>query len=424
MPFKIYASAQTPETNNVPYNTQEEVYDGMFRMLEQAVNEMKPEDSSQYSITNDDICYNGDVYKWLRFANSLRLRMAMRLTNVDPARAEKEARAALTNEYGLMQSNADNMVTVPRYALVENGGQNSGGDENVLAMCSVMYNGDCSLGWDLENYYRTLSSGGGTYVIKQGRNSEITKTIDPRCLVCWYRVGMTANTLAADEESMREDFAGCPKGFDSPTGISPNVYSLTRTSKTVAKSKVHDPKSWFNCSEPSVWFCYAETLFLRAEAALRGWDSGTPESWYRQGVHASMDYYEISSEEAQSYIDGLYALNDGTFQSGNREKILEAIITQKWMATFPNSNEAWAEFRRTDYPTLMTPLSNASGGEVPEGHFIKRVNYPNSESQNKAFSESSTLQNANTQGTRLWWDTSDDTPDNFSSSSSIRRYVH
>jgi len=413
MPFKIYASVQTPETNNVPYDTQAEVYDGMFRMLRQAVDEINPDDASQYSIDTDDICYNGDARKWLRFANTLRLRLACRISNVDPKRAKKEAEDALTNKWGLMESNADNMKTVPRYAPVEAGGVDNGGNENVLAMCSVMYNGDCVMGWDLENYYRNLSTGGGKYIIKEGRNNQIEKIIDPRCLVCWYRKGMTDNTLAAGEESMREDFKGCPKGFDSPTMLAPNQFSLTRTSKDPSKSKYHDRKSWFNNAEPTVWMGYAESLFLRAEAALRGWSTGSPEDLYRQGVEASLTYYEIDQADKDSYINGLVALNDGTFSSGNKEKILEAIITQKWMAVFPNGNEGWAEFRRTDYPKLMTPLNNASGGDVPDGHFIKRLLYPNSENSNKAFTSNPDLVGANSQGVRLWWDVSDDTPSNF-----------
>lgn len=131
------------------------------------------------------------------------------------------------------------------------------------------------------------------------------------------------------------------------------------------------------------------------------------ESYFRAGVQASMDYYEIDAEQASSYINGLVALNDGTFASGNREKILEAIITQKWMAVFPNGNEGWADFRRTDYPAIANQLSNYSGGDVPEGKQIKRILYPNSEASNQYFTSHAELQQANTQGTRLWWDVAD-----------------
>lgn len=395
----------------------------MFRMLEQAVDNINPDDASQYVIDSDDICYNGDARKWLRFANTLRLRLACRISNADPERARKEAENALTNKWGLMESNADNMRTVPRHAPIEMGGINAGGDENVLAMCSVMYNGDCVMGWDLENYYRTLSAGGGKYIIKQGRNNQIEKTIDPRCLVCWYRIGMTASTLSAGEESLREDFVGCPKGFDKPTMLAPNQFSLTRTQKG-DKSKLHNPEYWFNCAEPTVWLGYAESLFLKAEAALRGWSGDDVENLFRQGVEASLTYYEIAPSVQADYINGLYALNDGTFTSGDKEEILKAIITQKWMAVFPNGNEGWAEFRRTDYPELMIPLNNASGGDVPTGHFIKRLLYPNSENSNQAFTGNPKLQAANSQGKRLWWDVSDDRPDNFNSGASqLRRLL-
>lgn len=77
------------------------------------------------------------------------------------------------------------------------------------------------------------------------------------------------------------------------------------------------------------------------------------------------------------------------------------------MAVFPNGNEGWADFRRTDYPALLNQQTNFSGGDVPNGKQIKRLLYPNSESQNKYFIQHPNLQTNNTQGTRLWWDVAD-----------------
>lgn len=124
-----------------------------------------------------------------------------------------------------------------------------------------------------------------------------------------------------------------------------------------------------------------------------------------------MDYYQIDKTEAQSYINGLKVWNDGVFSSGDKERILEAIITQKWLAVFPNGNEGWAEFRRTDYPVLANQLTNMSGGDVPDGKNIKRIFYPNSENSNKAFTSNPDLLKINSQGKRLWWDV-EDTNDN------------
>ena len=411
MPFKEYVQAKVPETNNVAYDSQKDIYDAMFRMLEQAVDSIKPDDATQYSVGTDDICYFGDWNKWLRFANTLRLRMALRISNVDPERAKLEAEAALNNQYGLMASNDDNMQTVPKYAPVNIGGLDAGGNENGLAMCSVAFNGESVMSWDLEQMYRNLSTGGKDYIVRISRKETLTKQIDPRCLVCWYRSGMTATSLAAGTESISKDFAGCKRGAQVPDiSMSELNYSLTRTQPKPA-SKELNPDFWFNYARPTVWMSYAESLFLKAEAALRGWTgmelTESAEQYFRDGVKASMDYYMISSTDAQKYIDGLKVLNDGTFSSGNREKILEAIITQKWMAVFPNGNEAWAEFRRTEYPALANQLLNNSGGSVPEGKMIKRILYPNSENSNAYFTSHAELQQVNTEGTRLWWDVAD-----------------
>ena len=135
--------------------------------------------------------------------------MALRISNVDPERAKEEGEAALNNEYGLLESNEDNMQTVPKYASTSIGGEDSGGDENGIAMCSVAYNGEFVLSWDMEQFYRNLSTGGAEYTIKTGRTGSTTKIIDPRCLKCWFRAKMTSETLAAGEESLREDYVGC-----------------------------------------------------------------------------------------------------------------------------------------------------------------------------------------------------------------------
>lgn len=411
MPFKEYVQAKVPETNNVAYNTQKEVYDAMFRMLEQAVDSIQPNDASQVGYSTDDICYKGDWKKWLRFANTLRLRLALRISNVDPERAKEEAQNALNNQYGLMESNADNMEIVPKYAPVEKGGTDDGGNENPLVMCSVCYNGESVMSKDLENFYRNESEGGEEYKIKTGRNSYVTKKIDPRCLVSWYRGNMTDNTLSAGEDSQKEDFVGCERGAQAPLiDMGTLKYSLTRTAPKIF-GKNFDPNYFFSRERAYLLLGYAESLFLRAEAALRSWTAlgltASAEEYYKQGIQASMDYYQIDKTKASNYIAGDKAITGKVFQGGDKEKQLEAIITQKWMAIFPNGNEGWADFRRTDYPALANQLSNFSGGDVPEGKMIKRILYPNSENSNKYFTSHPELQQMNTQGTRLWWDVAD-----------------
>ncbi|MFR3549517.1 MAG: hypothetical protein ACLTTW_04415, partial [Coprobacter sp.] len=133
--------------------------------------------------------------------------------------------------------------------------------------CAVAYGGESVMSWDLEQFYRNLSSSGMEYQIKTGRNDYITKIIDPRCLVCWYRANMTSSTISVGEESLREDFVGCKRGAQEPD-ISMSVlnYSITRTQPKSIDGKSLNPLFWFNYARPTVWLGYSESLFLKAEA--------------------------------------------------------------------------------------------------------------------------------------------------------------
>ena len=146
--------------------------------------------------------------------------------------------------------------------------------------------------------------------------------------------------------------------------------------------------------------------------------SKSPQQYFEDGIRASMNYYKISSADTESYINGLKIYGsdvENPFMTNNKEGMLEQIITQKWLAVFPNGNEGWAEFRRTDYPRLRNILNNNSE-DVPTGKFIKRVLYPYSEKDNPNKPESK-----NKQSTRVWWDIADTnndkgermTPNNF-----------
>ena len=93
--------------------------------------------------------------------------------------------------------------------------------------------------------------------------------------------------------------------------------------------------------------------------------------------------------------------------AGSTEEQLEQIITQKWIALFPESVEAWSEFRRTGYPKLFPVVVNNSGGVVPDGQFIRRINFPLNERETNQAGYQGAVQKlgaADNIGSRLWWD--------------------
>lgn len=397
MPFGLYVRGETaPE--QCPYNTQKEVYDIIFRMLEQAVDSIVPGACDFTFAENEDKCYGGDEMKWLRFANTLRLRLALRISNVDPERAKQEGEAALTNQYGLMQSQDDRMRVMPNFAPVELGGEGASGEENEVVNCSYNY-ADVVMSKDMELAYKNLSS-----------------QLDPRCEISWYRPTPKA-ALDNGRENLRNDFTGCRIGDNNVTREF-NEYSPLRC--YTADKKALPDDYWFSYSREYLWLGYAECKFLQAEAALRGWSraGGSAEDLFKEGIRESFNWYHLSAL-AETYIASLNIYNgteSNPFASGDKEAQLEQIITQKWLAVFPNGNEGWAEFRRTDYPRLLNHIGNQSP-DVPMNKFIKRISYPLEELQYNAGNCPMDV----TQGTRLWWDVQDtnnsngerNNPDNF-----------
>lgn len=413
IPVAYYVKEAMPPEENVTYTPQKEVYNILFQLLDQAITELHQENLpavSQYDLGDNDKCYGGDVDKWRRFANTLRLRLALRVSNVDPALAQTQAKAALTDPAGLMQSQDDNMKQTPKRQYI------AGGNENIYALL-FSWTGNAVLSKEMERAYKNqaLKEGAAADAVTFNENSE-NCYLDPRCEVLWFRPtpfdSLTTSPLPT--ENLKRDFNGVMNGETNVGGSYLNRYSANRC---ILSSDAMNKDYWWNLAREIVWMGYAESLFLKAEAALR-WPSlvdETAEALYLKGIKASMDYYEIDADKANEYISHLDGVK--AFAGGSKEEQLEQIITQKWIAVFPNGNEGWAEVRRTDYPRyLLAPVNgNNSNGEVASGKLIKRINYPNSESRNP-----NKPGNVN-QGSRVWWDVADTmndrgqwhTPNNF-----------
>ena len=149
---------------------------------------------------------------------------------------------------------------------------------------------------------------------------------------------------------------------------------------------------------------YSEVLFLQSEAAMRGWISGDANSLYLEGIQVSMDYVGVDATAASDYIAGLPTL------SGANEVSLKQLITQKWVANFPNGVEGWADFRRTDYPDITLPEGGVSANAtVADGTWVKRINYPDNQHQQNQVNMPSSQNTVATDrmDIKVWWDTAD-----------------
>lgn len=354
----------TEESLEVAYDSQEEVYNKMFEELDAVLAVFKAYASLDPSAFEKyDLVYYGDMTKWYKYANSLKLRMAMRLSYVKPELARQKAEEAVAA--GVITANSE--------------GAYLHAAENRMAL---IYNdwGDHRVAVDLVSYLNGWS--------------------DPR----------------------REKMILPAKSNDKYNGIRIGVpYPTSKSSAMNGCSNMI-----VSADTPYLWMNAAEVAFLRAEGALRGWNMGdTARNLYEQGIRLS--FAERGADGADAYIADATSVteklfgSDAQYQSnitiawdeGQTEANLERIIVQKWIAIFPLGMEAWAEHRRTGYPLLLPVENNLSGGTVDSRYGARRLTYPSEEySENSANVEAAvSMLNAtsvsgggDTMGTRVWWD--------------------
>jgi hypothetical protein len=355
----------------VAYDAQADVYTQMFKELDFAVTELtKRANAGEAStLTGPDIStYNGDYKQWVKFANSLRLRLAMRIVKINPTLAKTEAEKAVSQTFGVMTTNAD--------------------------VCKLI----------------------------------IPNFIDPIFTIsdAWGDIRMSA-----DMESIMGGYADprLAKYFNKSTDF-PAEYRGVRTAiNMIAKS---DRTGMSGIGEivsknEKVLMTTAEVFFLRAEGALRGWNmGGTAQTLYESGITASFAqhgfsgaaaYYADNVKTAKNFIDVKDAANNGTAVNNvtiawdgaaANEVKLQKIITQKWIANFPEGQEAWSEYRRTGYPKLFRAIHNTSGGTITTQFGPRRINYVQSEKDGNPDGLATgvaKLGGPDNGGTRLWWDT-------------------
>lgn len=357
---------------NVAYDSQKDVYDQMFTELADAIDVLTNylQNNSSY-LSDYDHVYSGNVTKWVKLANTLRLRMAMRISYVDEAKAKTEIQAAIANSIGLMQT-ADDDAAVKQ--------------SSDLTFIHPLY--EIATSWDDEHMSATMDC----YLNGLG---------DPR--IAAYFQPSTSTGLY---KGIRNGKSSIEKG-----NYKDNTSRMNYTSD-------HDME----------WMHAAEAWFLMAEAKMR-FDIGTmtAQQYYEQGIRVSFasagvsgaDGY-ISNSEAlplKQYVDPynnratnvsnyLTMLSPAWDANADDDTNLQRIWLQKYIALYPDGQEAWSEMRRTGCPGIIPIESNKSNGEVPSGKLISRLKFPDTEYTNNTANTEVAVQllgGADNAGTKLWW---------------------
>ena len=366
IPYEEAGKGYTQQIVLPKYNTQQAVYAGIIKELTDASTAL----DAAKTVETADVLYGGNIALWKKFANSLLLRAGMRLSKVDAAQAQSVVGKALAA--GVMELNTEN-------AMVRH-------DANYVNAVGNMLNSTESA-----NIYMAAP-----FV------DFLKKTNDPRLKSIAVRyVGAKSGPEQVASRASSEPAVqiGMPFGFDNST-ISAEVtknklasfYDFTQVDRTrMARN-----------TAPNFLVTAAQTQLLLAEAAQKGWVTGTTaEAYFNRGVKLHMEQLAIHDANSAVAPAAITAyLTENSFKTATA---LEQINTQYWVASFLNGPEAFANFRRSGFPVL-TP--NPFPGKGIKGTFIRRLTYPNSEiSVNSTnVKEAISRMGADDLDTKVWWD--------------------
>ena len=300
------------------YDTQQTIYDSLFANLAKANSEFDFAGSAP-GFSSGDLLYDGDLASWQKFGNSLRLRLAMHLSNANAVQAQSEALAAVTAAGGLFTSNADNAQLM---YLASSPNQNP-----IYGDAHVGNRDDYGLS---RSFVDTLNSWN-----------------DPRLPV--YAQLPPADTVPPFV------YRGLPNGLLDGEKLD-TLDALKYISRIGAL--------WRETPDaPLELLTYSEVLFLQAEAAERGWIPGAAATFYTNAITATMRQYGIPDTAITRYLAQPRVAYDaaGATLTGH----LQQIAFQKWLSMYMQGPEAWTEVRRTGVPTIV-PGCHAVTRSSPE----------------------------------------------------------
>ena len=357
----------------VPYDSQESIYSDFFVQLDEAVAVLKANPGAQM-FTSDDVIYGGSADKWLKFANSLRLRFAVHIRLADAAKAKAEAEKAIAE--GVFETSSEDAfvnftdaVRSPYPLLTE---------------------------WSEFRMSATMES------VLKGYE-------DPR-IPSYF-----TEAVDGDTDGDGVPFEGIRNGQlqSALTGnVNDGLSDMSLPYKPLFEGGTNGAYEVMSASE---------AYFLRAEGALQGWNmGGAAKDLYEEGIRvslltktdadgASIDAYISSANTPVPYEAGAEAVADIPVAfSADPETQLEQIITQKWISIYPNGWEAWVDLRRTGYPKRYDLISS-DNADVGASEIMRRIQYPSLEADTNPEGLAGALalpemQGGDNNATRVWWD--------------------
>jgi hypothetical protein len=337
-----YSKAFDVSTTLPTYDDAATVYGQILTRLDAAIASLNANTSAAGFAAAQDVIYAGSTAKWLKFANSLKLRLAMVLADKDDAKAKTLVGQATADLTKLIASNAEN----PRHTFLASSPNNNLVSNNLIAPFTTRQD----------------------FVASKTIVDKMNALNDPRRPFYFTQVPAGG-------------YVGGINGY-------PNTYAST--------SHISDKIS--AATFEALFMDYAEVQFLLAEAVARGYMAGSAQAYYDAAVTASITYWGGTAAQATAYL-AQPAVSYADPLSGANYK--EKIGTQKWIALNNRGWDAWQEWRRLDYPVLLPVVVASNTLVIP-----KRYIYPVSEqTQNgDAYAAAAAAMGGDLTSVKLFWD--------------------
>lgn len=322
------------------FDTQEEIYTYMFAEIEEALTL-----ANLNAGPKGDIIFGGNMTKWKMFANTLKMTMALRISDANASLAKTKFEEAVAA--GVVRSNADNILFT------------FGSDDNS------------------DNPWQDRFESRVDYLLSETMASKLRSNLDPR-LFKYVEPSRDATLATSDTNfpgATDAKYIGAPNG-----AVNGNVQDYSLPTTTVTGNQTYQ----------SPIYTSAQVKFALAEAKLKGWNvgSGTTASFFKEGIEDSMNFWGVDAADITSYT------------AAHTSSTLADIAYEKWVALYLNGPEAWAEWRRLDMP-VFTPSANAVDARIPV-----RDAYDSSVQDNNSANYAAAIaaQGADDLHTKLWWD--------------------
>ncbi|QIH32084.1 MULTISPECIES: SusD/RagB family nutrient-binding outer membrane lipoprotein [Sphingobacterium] len=375
IPFSEAGSLPSTNVIKLPkFDDQKELYYQFISDLKE-INTYFDTVESNPEFAKYDILNSGNVGKWRKYTNSLRLRLLLRISNVDEAKARTEILEILNNpsQFPLADGN--------------NNGSYDPKTEDILLAPLTNYTGTLRQG---------LIEGPNHYATDHMLNKVMLPSKDPRIPVFYDKFGVTVDNKFIPNKEYK---------------AMPITFTSTEMEKNYQSYSILDSTTFADNKElPGIVFSASETNFIKAEAQLRWGSSAAAKEAYNTAVKQSISFYyylnninksglKTETKPADNVINDFIDKSTITF-TGDKNKDLELIYTQKWLHYgFLQAQQAWSELRRTGYPVLTFPVA----GLVNFANPPMRLNYPSSEVSNNSKNYEA-VRSKDTRTTKIFWD--------------------